>query len=731
MATIVFNAVGTYLGGPIGGAIGSLVGRQFDAALFGSPNRQGPRLTELAVTTSSYGQVLPRHFGRMRVAGSIIWATDLVEHSETRGSGKGAPSVTTYSYTANFAVALASRPIQGIGRIWADGKLLRGATGDLKVGGTLRIYTGQGDQEADPLILAAEGAKRCPACRDLAYAVFEDLDLSEYYNHIPALTFEVIADDSFDLADIVGDLIEDVDAAVPLQGIAGFTSDGPLADSLQTLGQVVPLDTDAGSEWLVIAPARLQESAITLPEAAVAAGDGQFGAATGFSRHRAPPPDQPPSALRYYDVDRDYQASVQRAAGRAATGEPPTIELPAALDAATARALIERTARRIDWTRDRISWRTSELDPSIAPGAFVALPAIAGRWRVLDWEWREGGVELSLERVLPTGADATPQLAADAGRASPPVDEPLGTSALVAFELPLDAAGSSPDTPRPFAAVSSTSTNWSGAALYVDRGDGELHPLGPSGRARSVIGTATSVLPAASPLLFDRSSQLVVSLVDPAMQLASADVKQIAFGANLALVGEEILQFAQATSLADGSWRLQGFLRGRGGTESAIATHAAAETFALLDNRPVALDATILGTGSDRQVIAVGRADVDPVAAAVLLDGLTLRPLAPVHPRSAVLADGSLSLSWARRARGGWQWQDGVDMPLVEQTEAYLVTLGPIDAPLALWSVSEPRLDIPATLLSELSAQAPGEALRVRQQGTHALSETLLLCTIP
>ncbi|MAC58311.1 MAG: hypothetical protein CMH85_08540, partial [Novosphingobium sp.] len=82
MATIVFNAVGSYLGGPIGGAIGSLIGRQVDTALFGSSSRQGPRLAELAVSTSSYGQILPRHFGRMRVAGSILWATDLVEHSE-------------------------------------------------------------------------------------------------------------------------------------------------------------------------------------------------------------------------------------------------------------------------------------------------------------------------------------------------------------------------------------------------------------------------------------------------------------------------------------------------------------------------------------------------------------------------------------------------------------------------------------------------------------------------
>ncbi|MCJ2178686.1 phage tail protein [Novosphingobium album (ex Hu et al. 2023)] len=731
MATIVFGTLGTILGGPVGGAIGSLIGRQVDTSLFGPSSRKGPRLTELAVSASSYGEVLPRHFGRMRVAGSIIWATDLVEHSETQGTGKGSPSATTYSYTANFAVALASRPILGIGRIWADGKLLRGEAGDLKVAGTLRIHTGVGDQQPDPLILSAEGEARCPACRDLAYVVFEDLDLSEYYNHIPALTFEVIADESFDLADVIGDLADDTDAAVPLETIAGFSSSGPLAESLQVLGQIFPLGADAGGEQLVIARERLQDSAVMLPEAAVSASDESFGGASGFTRHREPPPERPSSVMRYYDVGRDYQASVQRASGQAGPGEPETIELPAALDAASARALIEQSARRIDWTRDRISWRTCELDPAVAPGSIVTVPGIAGRWRLRDWEWREGGVELTLERVAPAGADVSPDLLADAGRANPAPDEPLGTTTLVAYELPLDSTGAGLDTPRPFAAVSSSTANWAGAALYADHGDGDLHPLGQSGRTRSVTGTVTANLPPGNPLLLDRVSQLEVALGDPAMQLVSATMEQLADGANLAMAGEEILQFAHATPLGDGTWRLEGLLRGRGGTESAITAHVIGEPFVLLDARPVPLDPSVLGNNSGRQVAAVGRNDPEPVTVPVLLSGITLRPLAPVHPRRTILADGAWRLNWTRRARGGWQWQDGIDMPLVEQTETYLVTLGPLDMPAALWFLGEPQLDISSAQLSDLAALAPGGQLRVRQQGTHGLSEPLSLCTLP
>ena len=48
-----------------------------------------PTRKELAVTTSSYGTPLARHYGTMRAAGSIIWSTDLIESSEKSGGGKG------------------------------------------------------------------------------------------------------------------------------------------------------------------------------------------------------------------------------------------------------------------------------------------------------------------------------------------------------------------------------------------------------------------------------------------------------------------------------------------------------------------------------------------------------------------------------------------------------------------------------------------------------------------
>lgn len=118
MATLVLTAVGAAVGGPIGAAVGAIAGQQIDARLFAPKARHGPRLGELAVQTSSYGSAIPKIFGAMRAAGTVIWATDLREERSSSGGGKGRPRTVEYSYSASFAVALSARPIRGVGRIW-------------------------------------------------------------------------------------------------------------------------------------------------------------------------------------------------------------------------------------------------------------------------------------------------------------------------------------------------------------------------------------------------------------------------------------------------------------------------------------------------------------------------------------------------------------------------------------------------------------------------------------
>ncbi|MEP0070028.1 glycoside hydrolase/phage tail family protein [Pyruvatibacter sp.] len=232
MASLVLSSAGSALGGALlpngisflgssisgsalGSAIGSGIGSLIDQQLFAPASQnqlfefadEGPRLSDLQVMASSEGASIPRAYGRARLAGQLIWATDfeekivetIVEATSSAsgggggkgGGGGGSNSTTTrtttteYQYFGNFALGLCEGPITRVGRIWADGKIL-----DLSQI-TYRVHTGAEDQMPDALIEAVEGSGNVPAFRGLAYIVLERLPLAQFGNRLPQLQVEI------------------------------------------------------------------------------------------------------------------------------------------------------------------------------------------------------------------------------------------------------------------------------------------------------------------------------------------------------------------------------------------------------------------------------------------------------------------------------------------------------------------------------------------------------------
>jgi hypothetical protein len=173
------------LGGELGWMLGSAIG-----GMLTQKGQNGPRVSDLKLQGSTYGAMIPFLYGTMRVAGQIIWQTDLIEHKQKTG-GKGGPTVTTYTYSASFALDLCQGPIGGVLRIWADSRLVYDPStmnpGDFP----FVLYLGDETQLPDPTIEAAEGVGNVPANRGVAYIVFTDFYLTNYGNRIPNFTFEV------------------------------------------------------------------------------------------------------------------------------------------------------------------------------------------------------------------------------------------------------------------------------------------------------------------------------------------------------------------------------------------------------------------------------------------------------------------------------------------------------------------------------------------------------------
>ncbi len=160
----------------------SYISRAFDTR-----SLEGPRLDTLHVQTSRDGAPMARVFGRVRLAGQVIWASHVRETSvESPVGGKGGgPTQTDYSYFISFAVGLCEGEIAGVDRIWANGAPL--ATSGLD----MRVYTGSEEQLPDPIISATEDGE-VPAFRGTAYIVFEDFPLADYGNRLPQLNVEVV-----------------------------------------------------------------------------------------------------------------------------------------------------------------------------------------------------------------------------------------------------------------------------------------------------------------------------------------------------------------------------------------------------------------------------------------------------------------------------------------------------------------------------------------------------------
>ncbi|GGA58804.1 phage tail protein [Sphingomonas psychrolutea] len=713
MATLVLTTIGSVIGGPIGGAIGGLIGNAIDRdVLFKPKGREGPRLTELKLQTSSYGTQIPLLFGTIRIGGCVIWSTDLIESKSKSSNGKGQPSTINYSYSASFAVALSARAIIGVGRIWADGKLLRGSGGDFKSATGFRLHLGDEAQAVDPLIAAAEGAGRTPAHRGIAYAVFEHFQLADYGNRLPALTFEVIADAG---PVSVGAIAAEISGGAVVgdaggQMLVGFAANG---DSVRGVVETLAV---AGGAWFAPAGNGVRMRAGLATDRAIADGETTaIGSARGKHGRAIAALETVPRTvlLTHYDPARDFQTGLQQARRPGAGTREERVEMPAAIDAGAAKTMAEAVLSRAEAGRERRTLTLGWESLDVAPGACVTLAGVSGAWRVSGWALEQSVLSLECVRL----AARTLPMDGSAGRAVSASDVATGETVLAAFEtLPLDDGLLS--APRVTVVAAGTAPGWRRAAVsYSIDGEARWSTLGATA-APGVIGRIVTVPGPSGAAIADRVHGFEVELAHAEMSLAGADAGTRDAGANLALVGDELVQFGVAEQIGVTRWRLSALWRGRRATEAAIGTQTTGDRFVLIEaESALSLDLPLSALGGEVRIIASGPGDIAaPAEVRVPVRGASILPLSPVGLQWHEMGDGDAAVQWLRRSRLGWRWIDGVDAPLGEEREAYRVTLVRGDGGARTIETTT------AMVLVTQADRAGGVTLMVRQVGAHGES---------
>jgi hypothetical protein len=232
--------------------------------------------------------------------------------------------------------------------------------------------------------------------------------------------------------------------------------------------------------------------------------------------------------------------------------------------------------------------------------------------------------------------------------------------------------------------------NWTGGVLYSSA-DNQNFTQFDLITNETMWGSAINALgDTTTPFSTDNVNTLTVALAVQGTDLSSASYLDWLNGSNAALVGNEVIQFQNATLNTDGTYTLSTLLRGRRGTEWATGTHQVGESFIILDTNlsesTIALS-QINATTYWRLVPLGAFVDTTPTESQAFL-GYDLKPYAPTRLTRAP-SGSDLLVTWKRRTRVGGALLDGTGtVPLAEETESYdaYVLSAPYNASTANWA---------------------------------------------
>ncbi len=249
----------------------------------------------------------------------------------------------------------------------------------------------------------------------------------------------------------------------------------------------------------------------------------------------------------------------------------------------------------------------------------------------------------------------------------------------VFMDLPLITGSEAPHAPY----LAASANPWPGSVAVYSAASDQDYALQEVLPGQAIIGFTETPLRRASAGVWDEGAPLRVNLIDGLLESRPRDA--LLNGANLAAIGDgtpgnwEVFQFADAALQETGIYTLSGRLRGQLGTDAAMPDMwPEGSMFVLLDQRvyQTSLLRSERRVSKHYRIGPATRGYDDPSFTHFVeaFDGNGLRPYAPVHLRAFTSAAGD-QMSWIRRTRlDGDDWA-GLDVPLAEESESYLVQI--------------------------------------------------------
>lgn len=685
MATLILGTIAQNAGwNAFWSGVAAMAGSVIDQSLFGTSfNQEGPRLDDLRLQTSTFGANIPKIYGTVRTDCNVIWGTNYVEHVTTekqgggKGGGGGGVTTTSYTYSVSFAVGICQGPISGIGRAWADGKLIDLSKHDYT------LYYGTETQTPDPFIEGIEGSGNVPAYRGLAYIVFKNFYVTDYGNRIPNLSFEV-THSTTDLKTIVEEISLDAgleEIEFDASGIQDITIPGYITSGEKTrrsqIEQLQLLYVFDGIEknGQAVFKQRDFSKVIAVPLEAMGVSEGTSDAES-YTVTRMDERELPARlTVKYLSADKDYQQGVMTAFRQLTQSRnEKTIDAAFVLGDAKAKSLADTRLYEAWVGRTKYEFSLGSAYAHILPGDILELNLASERKALVAVSkisyGKPGIIKIQAES---TYASTYTVVTRDVDPEPEVQPAPAATAITVDFldipQLPGD-VGATEDTMY----VAATASVYYGASVFRSNDNGLTYSLNLYRIPLATMGVTSSALGNGPTAFWDYANTLDVVLSSGTLE--SRQALDVLNGFNAALVGNEIIQFRTAILIAPNTYRISGLLRGRLGTEQKMSGHGIGERFVLLSSSTLGKLTIPSSDWFQTRLFRVGPATL-PMTNSLYQDkqvncqGRAALPLSPCHVRGVRDDGGNLTISWIRRTRSDGIWKDYVDVPLGEKSEVY------------------------------------------------------------
>ena len=382
--------------------------------------------------------------------------------------------------------------------------------------------------------------------------------------------------------------------------------------------------------------------------------------------------------LSYVEAEGDFETrAVEAIFPDEATTAASASEIPLALTRSEGQRIVERWLAEARVARDGARFALPPSWGHLGAGDVIAVAAPEGleRYRI-DRIEQAGALQLEAVRI-----EAGIYLPSDESEESVvprPFVAPVAVYPVF-MDLPLLTGAEDPYAPH----LAVTATPWPGTVAVYSAAEDAGYGLNGLIGGRAIVGETLVPMASAQAGLWDRGPALRVRVKGGDLQSASVD--RLMNGANALAIGDgsaggwEVLQFAQAELVSEGVWDLTQRLRGQAGTDGMMPdVWPAGSVVVLLNGAPeqIALAPSLRGINRHYRIGPATRGydDESYVHRSEAFAGVGLRPYAPAHLRARAVA-GDLAISWVRRTRINGDGWDGVDVPLGEGSEQYLLRI--------------------------------------------------------